>query len=637
MAEDTEPVPTSPVATTGEPDFTAPQRYDQHVRFSDLVGSESPPAQPKVASRTAVDTDSYLDRMNDEPRNNGFVSGLVDRRRGKRLKASRRGFIRGLVTTAAATTAVSAANLFGPARRVEAQGGIVGSYPRRIMQFCPPLNANDNCQPGCGSSPICIDCCTSDGFFRNDPANGYTLFAGGCGDGDIADGWLWRFAGKCGNCAEIEYRCSDGFVQTDTGPAPFICRAVTDCVPLAEGEAPGAELPDAARSTNWRPAGALEIVIDQGGAVLVNGWIADGSGAPVQMRIRANNAIVHFGNAALPRPDIDAAVRGAGPNTGFAVSFPIAPGQYEFCVDALAGVNQATIGCVNLNVGSGGSARGSGSTGSIAPPPAPTTPPSSDDSPVSPAPTPTPGVIVLPEPGPRSDSRTYGAVQVIRRSGETTGFASGWAGDPDTADPAFIDVLVDGESAATIRTELPRPDVASAFSELNDTTGFAVSFPMPAEAAEVCVVAVSPDDGRRQPLGCQQLAAVDSSDTTDPLDEASTGRPTASGPTAAGDAVVYGGIDSVDVAETGAAISGWSFDPNERDRVITIDATASGISASTETGVPNEAAQRIYGVEAACGFELDLELPAGSHSLTVVARTSTGANVSIGEQTIVVP
>ena len=68
----------------------------------------------------AVDTDSYLTELTADPRNNGFVTGLVDRRRGKRMTASRRGFIRGTIAAAAATTAVSAASLFG----VGHQGGL---------------------------------------------------------------------------------------------------------------------------------------------------------------------------------------------------------------------------------------------------------------------------------------------------------------------------------------------------------------------------------------------------------------------------------------------------------------------------------------------------------------------------------
>lgn len=623
------------------------------MRFSDLVGSERRPDTSDSPSapieRTPVDTDTYHNQLSEDLRNNGFVSGLVDSRRGRRMKATRRGFLRGTIAAAAASTALSAAQLFGPARKVEAQGGVVGSYPRRILQFCPPYNANDNCQPGCGSSPICTDCCTSDGFFRNDPGNGYTLYAGGCGDGDIADGWLWRFKGTCGSCSEIEYRCSDGYVNTDQGPAPFICRTVTQCVPLAEGQEAGPALPDAARSTNWRPAGRLEVAIDQGNAVLINGWIADGSGNPVQMRIRANNQIVHWGTAALPRPDIQSTVRGAGSNTGFGVSFPVEPGQYEFCVDALDGVLNATIGCVSLNVGTGGSARGSGSTGSISPPPAPPSSPSSDSDaadaepvpPPTPAPAPTPSQIVLPDERGDSPSPTFGTVAVIRRSDERTGFVSGWAGDPDTEDAVFIEVLVDGESAVVTRTDLPRPDVAAAFEGLGSSTGFAVSFPLAADAEEVCVVAVSPDDGARQTLACTRLAPTPgSADDTDIA--ADSGRPTASGPSSDATSVVYGGIDDVTLGErtdagTPVRVAGWSFDPNARDREIAVSATAAGVSESATTGLTNAAAQRIYGVEAKCGFELVLNLPAGNHDLAVQATTSAGAAVEVARQSVIVP
>lgn len=601
------------------------------MRFSDLVGVDKQPVQATTAVRTAVDTDTYLNELTDDPRNNGFVSGLLDRRRGTRMTASRRGFLRGTMAAAAATTAVSAASLFGPARRVEAQSGVVGTYPRRILQFCPPYNSGDNCQPGCGSSPICTDCCGSDGFFRNDPGNGYTLYAGGCGDGDIADGWLWRFKGKCGNCAEIEYRCSDGYVQTDTGPAPFICRAVTDCVPLAEGEEAGPALADAARDTNWRPAGALELAVDQGGAVAIQGWISDGSGTPIQMRIRANNQIVHWGTAALPRPDISVSRRGSSPNVGYGVSFPLDPGTYEFCVDALAGVLTATIGCVRLTVGSGQSVRGGGQTGSIAAPATPDTSSNDQGATNDATPAPTPSAIVLPDRGEASDSPTYGAVQVIRRSGSTTGFVSGWAGDPDIDEPAFVEVLVNSESAVVAHADLPRPDVTAAFSGLRLGTGFALSFPLPAEAATVHVVAVSPDDGRRQPLGSQELPAGTQESASE-----QDGRPTASGSSASPSDVVYGGVDSINITPDGVAISGWSFDPNDRDRVIQVRAEAADVQAEGETGLPNVGAQQIYGVDASCGFALTLALPAGLHDLTVSAVGADGGVTMLDQQTVAV-
>jgi len=610
------------------------------VRFTELVGFDRRPDQALAAVRTPVDTDSYLNELADEPRNNGFVTGIVDARRGRRMKASRRGFLRGTIAALAAGTAATTAGLFGPARRVEAQGGVVGTYPRRILQFCPPYNSGDNCQPGCGSSPICTDCCGADGFFRNDPANGYSLYAGGCGDGDIADGWIWRYSGKCGNCAEIEYRCSDGYVQTDTGPAPFICRFVTDCVPLADGEQPGEALPDAARDTNWRPAGALEVAVDQGGSVAISGWIADGSGVPVQMRIRANNSIVHLGVAGLSRPDIASRVSGAGTNVGFSVSFPIEPGEYEFCVDALQGVLNANIGCVRLNVGSGGSVRGSGTTGSISPAPTPASSGDADDGDDSAEPTatpeatPTPGEVVVPTPGAASESAAHGAVMVVRRSDAATGFVSGWAGDADTDEPVFIEVTVDGEVASTTRTDLPRSDVARAFG-LHPATGFAVSFPLPAGSAEICVEAVSPDDGARTPLGCRRLGP----DPDPAVAEASVdddGRPQASGSPTPAPSVVYGEIDSVDTPAGGVVVNGWCFDPNDRSRTITVTASAGDTSARTENDLPSPQIGSRYGTTEPCGFEIELPLASGSHEIVVEADAG-GASVILGRRTVDVP
>jgi len=243
---------------------------------------------------------------------------------------------------------------------------------------------------------------------------------------------------------------------------------------------------------------------------------------------------------------------------------------------------------------------------------------------------------VLPEPDGESPSPTYGAVQVIRRSNEWNGFVSGWAGDPDTEDPAFIEVLVDGESALVTLADLPRPDVAAAFEGLSGSTGFAVSFPLPAEAKEVCVVAVSPDDGSRRPLGCTKLvdAAAAQSDADD-------SGPSASGPTAAGESVIYGGIDDVAIvpaATTGGTVTvtGWAFDPNDRDRVVDISASTGTVTASAPTGQDNAAAQRIYGIDIKCGFELGLELPPGNHQLTVTAKADDGSTIQIDQQNVFV-
>lgn len=628
------------------------------MRFSDLVSVHRRPDDALVAERNVVHTHSNTNAAVDDPTNSGFVSGIVDGKVGRRLRPSRRGFLRGVLATSSAATAASFANWFGPAREVAAQTGVVGTYPRRLLTYCPPYNSDDNCQPGCGSSPICTDCCSSDGYFRNDPANGYSLYAGGCGDGDIADGWLWRYKGVCGNCSTIEYRCSDGYVQTDTGPAPFICRVVTECVPLEEGQAPGEELPDAARPTNWRPAGSLEVAVDNGSSVTMTGWISDGSGLPASMRVRANQRIVHFGNAALPRGDIQQRVGGAGPNTGFSVSFPLEPGEYQLCVDALSGVLTSTVGCVNMNVGAGGSVRGPGEVGAsspaaptatpepsnqpeptatVAPAPVATATPVPAATPVPPAATPVPAVtsasvtglgLALPGRTAPSASPTLGGLQILRRSGSETGFASGWAGDLDTSTPAYIEVSVDGTPVAVVQTELPRPDVRAAIPDLGPNAGFAVTFALPPTAANVCVDAVGPDDGRRRLLGCRTIGADETA-----LPAGPPGRPTASGGPSASIATVYGALDDITVEDSELVATGWAYDPSSEAAVV-VALEVGGVRSEALADQTHPGVEKIYGVSASHGFTMRMPATPGQLPARLIARLADGGELILDERVV---
>ena len=648
-----DPLPHDPADTIVAGPVPHPPDPDPQVRFDDLVGVSQRPDRPEPADRRLVDRDGRPPTLGRDVRNSGFLPALVEPRRGHRLRASRRGFLRSSLLAGAAASAAALTGAFGPAKRVEAQTGVIGTYPRRILTFCPPYNSNDNCQPGCGSSPICTDCCDRDGFFRNDPANGYSLYPGGCGDGDIADGWLWRFNGLCGNCASIEYRCSDGYVQTDTGPAPFICRWVTDCEPLPAGTEPGSGA-DAAVQTSWRPAGGLETAVDNGGSVSVNGWVTDGSGSPVSLRVTANGRIVHLGPASLPRPDIAAAVRDAGPNTGFAINFPLEPGDYRLCVDALNGAIVATVGCVTLNVGSGQTVRGSTTSTSIGgadpgsevgdgtdtqAPPASSPSGSSDpgeadsDSEV--------GRFVLADPTDPTTVMAHGAVQVIRRSGPTTGFVSGWAGDPDTEAAPYVEVLVGDRAVALVQPDLPRPDVRRAFPELGATSGFAVSFALPETEAEVCVEVVDPEDGRRRSLGCRRLGASPAGESAaapqDSSDADRAGRPTASGEPTDPPDTVWGAVETVELSAAGAAVRGWAHAPNTPDAPVEVVATtSSGASMAGQAVLESPAARQRHGIDRPCGFEILLDLPSGEHTIRVQADTASGT-VTLGESNVSIP
>lgn len=630
------------------------------MRFSDLVGVSDRPVNAEPAIRRPI-SDGPQPVVSPDIVNNGLLSGLFDSRRNRKVGATRRTFLRSTVAAAAASAAVNVIGLFGPSRTVAAQTGVIGTYPRRLLTYCPPYNSGDNCQPGCGSSPICTDCCDRDGYFRNDPANGYTLYPGGCGDGDIADGWIWRYNDVCGNCSTIEYRCSDGYVETDTGPAPFICRVVTECVPLAEGQDAN-HLPDAATQTGWQPAGALERAVDNGGSVSLTGWIADADGQPVDMRILVNGQIVHVGKAALSRPDIAAGVRGAGPNTGYAVSFPIDPGPYKFCVNALKGGISVTIGCVDLDVGSGRSVSGGSASTVIGglpaaepePTPDTSTDASGDGSPGADPDTAsqtsaqdttdsdqsagTAVASAVPDPTQQtpSPSPSRGAAQVIRRSSASQGFVSGWAGDADTERAPWIEVLVDDESAAVLRPELPRPDVAAAYPQVGPATGFAGSFDLPADEAMVCVDVVDPQDGQRQSLGCRRLGAAIDPEPDPVAADRAQGGPTVDGARTEVPDLVWGAVDTTEVVGTDIIVRGWAVAPNDRERIVDLRLILDGIPNLGATGLVATESARRFGYDQPCGFELSAPASSGEHTVVVEAATHIGSHV-LGEATVTVP
>jgi len=215
------------------------------MRFNDLVHAQARPEGAIKVTREAIDTDRRSTEMpENDLRNAGFVRGLFDRKKQRVARTSRRGFLKGSVVAAGASVAAAASKLPGsPAKVAEAQGGVVGSYGYRIWTGqCPSFASEHNCEPGCGSTPVCTACCTANGYFRNDEAAGYRLFPGICsyGGGEAVDGWLWSYQGQCGGCSSILYRCHDGYVRRSDGLwMPSICRAVVQC-----GGAPDLSAPD---------------------------------------------------------------------------------------------------------------------------------------------------------------------------------------------------------------------------------------------------------------------------------------------------------------------------------------------------------------------------------------------------------
>lgn len=135
----------------------------------------------------------------------------------------RRSILRGAVA-AGTGLGLAALGVFPQARAAYADGYEIKPLP------CPSYASGHNCQPGCGPSGVCFNCCTSDGFFRNDSSNGYRLRPNQCSG--TYDGWLWRYDGSCSPCGNsVTYRCHDGYRRTDSGGlwVNAICRYRTAC------------------------------------------------------------------------------------------------------------------------------------------------------------------------------------------------------------------------------------------------------------------------------------------------------------------------------------------------------------------------------------------------------------------------
>jgi hypothetical protein len=101
---------------------------------------------------------------------------------------------------------------------------------------CPSYAAGHNCSPGCGPSKVCASCCRTSGSrkgFHHSSASkpNHKLRPNNC-YGGWADGWLWRYAHRCGTCQNTRtYRCHDGWRRTDKYSPYYrtICRWTTVC------------------------------------------------------------------------------------------------------------------------------------------------------------------------------------------------------------------------------------------------------------------------------------------------------------------------------------------------------------------------------------------------------------------------
>lgn len=158
---------------------------------------------------------------------------------------SRRAVLRS-AAAAGAALGLSALGVFPPARRAIADGFRLPpgdlTYGRyEISDRCPGYAGRHDCSPGCGPAVVCLDCCRTSGTMTGyhhsrTTRRGFRLRPDQCWGS--YDGWLWRYAGRCGRCTGgVLYRCHDGWKRSRSGHwYKTVCRWVLDCRRSAAAE-----------------------------------------------------------------------------------------------------------------------------------------------------------------------------------------------------------------------------------------------------------------------------------------------------------------------------------------------------------------------------------------------------------------
>jgi hypothetical protein len=205
------------------------------------------------------------------------------------------------------------------------------------------------------------------------------------------------------------------------------------------------------------PVGSVDSLAPTAGGVVASGWAYDSDQptTPLNIRVQVDGVQVASGTADLDRPDVAAAIPGAGPAHGYQITAPAAPGVH-------------TVRIVADNVGPG-SAR----------------------------------VLASREVAVRSGA-PFGTLDSVI-TGPNTIRVAGWVLDPDTTSPIGIRVAVDGVVVGTATADVVRPDIQAAYPGYGATHGFELSVPASPGLRTVRVIGTNVGAGGNVTVGTRQV------------------------------------------------------------------------------------------------------------------------------------
>jgi hypothetical protein len=218
---------------------------------------------------------------------------------------------------------------------------------------------------------------------------------------------------------------------------------------------PGGQTPDLGRP----PVGVFEGLTVNGSTAVASGWAIDpDTVSSIKVHIYVAGKGVEY-TADAPRGDVARIYPAYGDKHGFVQQLSLPPGRSDVCAYA-------------INTGAGGHTFLGCRTAEVA--------------------------VPMPDLGRPPIGNFESAVPVT--GGATV---SGWALDPDTAQPISVHVYVDSTGAA-YTADKPRGDVAAAYG-LGDRHGFAEFIPMTAGHHTVCVYPINTGAGGNSWLGCRTV------------------------------------------------------------------------------------------------------------------------------------
>ncbi len=223
---------------------------------------------------------------------------------------------------------------------------------------------------------------------------------------------------------------------------PFL--RIATVVALVAGGIVAVGAPAQAAVAKGSPVGALNVIALAPGGVHVQGFALDPDkmAAPVRVVVYSDGALLAYGPASMPRPDVAKRYPTAGPNHGFDQTVQRPPGAHRICVYAVniahtVGAN-VTLGCKALTFG------------------------------------------VNPRGRVESIAQVPGGIKV-----------SGWALDPDSTSSIPVEVYADGVRVTRATASQARPSVGHTYPEYGSAHGFVATATLAQGPHNICVYAIN--------------------------------------------------------------------------------------------------------------------------------------------------